>query len=266
LAAPDDKLLFEWKLRDRTVDVTARLYSVEDVFYFWTNDAGWYCIDPAANRIEMSPHDDEVRREQRLWGVPTALCVKNRGDFVLHAAAVEVNGSAILLAAPGRFGKTTLAMAFHRRGHRVLTEDTSCCRSSPEPVLFPGPTSVRLRPDVFDGSAPPGTTIVAIKSDRIHLAINRDRVGDGRPVRIGAVVFLRESEEEIRLERLKGSDALPDLWALMLRLKTDAERRLSFTQLTQLTTSVPVWNLHRPLNVDTLDDVVSHVVGIREQL
>jgi hypothetical protein len=262
LTAPDDTLLMEWTIRDRSADITARLYGVNGLFHFWTNDAGWYRIDTAANRIEMSPYDDEIRREQRLWGVPTALCAKHRGDFVLHAAAVEVDGSAILLAAPGRFGKTTLAMAFHRHGYRVLTEDTACCGSRQGPVLFPGPTSVRLRPDMFDGRAPAGTTVVATKNDRIHLMINPDRVGDGRPVKIGGVVFLRESEDDIQLERLKGGDALPDLWTLMLRFPTEPERRRSFTQLTQLAANVPVWNLHRPLNVDTIDDVVSRVVGV----
>jgi hypothetical protein len=266
LVAPEGTLLFEWTIRDRTADVTARLYRVDGVFHFWTTDAGWYRIDPAVNRIEMSPHEDEIRREQRLWGVPTALCAKNRGDFVLHAAAVEVDGSAILLAAPGRFGKTTLALAFHRHGHRVLTEDTACGGSSPHPVLFPGPTSVRLRPDMFDGHAPAGTTIIARKSDRIHLSINADRIGDGQPVRIGAVVFLRESEEDIRMERLKGSEALPDLWTLGLRFQTPLERRRSFTHFAELAAKVPVWNLYRPLKVGTLDDVVSRVVEGARQL
>ena len=165
VTASEETLLREWTLRDPSADVTARLYGTNGIFQFWTTDAGWDRIDPAARRIEISEHPDEIRREQRLWGVPTALCVKHRGDFVIHAAAVEVDGSAILLAAPGRFGKTTLALAFHRQGYRLLTEDTACCGGSAAPVLFPGPTSVRLRPDMFGGQAPPGTSVVAVRND-----------------------------------------------------------------------------------------------------
>ena len=266
LAAPEGSLVYEWKIRDRSAEITARLYQVDKVFHFWTTDAGWYRIDTVGNRIDMSPWADEIRREQRLWGVPTALCAKNLGSIVLHAAAVEVDGSAILLAAPGRFGKTTLALSFHRSGYRLLTEDTACCNSSPMPVLFPGSRSIRLRPDMFDGQAPAGTTVVAVRNERIDLAIDPDRSGDGGPVPIGGVVFLRESDEDIRLERLKASEVLPDLWTLMLRFQSDAERRRLFQQLSELAASVPVWNLYRPLKVGTLDDVVSRIVEAARQL
>jgi hypothetical protein len=263
LTAPDETLLFEWTLRDPSADVTARLYGANGIFHFWTTDAGWYRIEPAARRIEMSEHSDEIRREQRLWGIPTALCVKHRGDFVIHAAAVEVDGSAILLAAPGRFGKTTLAVAFHSRGYRLLTEDTACCGvMAGRLVLFPGPTSVRLRPDMFDGQAPPGTTVVGVQNDRIHLALSRDRMGDGRPLPIKALVFLRESSEEIFCERVKSSETLPDLWTLTFRFQGDKERRRSFSELARLAATVPVWNLHRPLRVDKLDDVVCRVTEV----
>lgn len=260
LEAGDDTLLHEWTLRDQSSAVTARLYARDRFYHFWTSDAGWYRIDPAALRIEASDHPDEIRREQRLWGIPTVLCAKHRGDFILHAAAAEVDGSAILLAAPGRFGKTTLAMAFHREGYRLLTEDTACCSLTHGPQLFPGPTSVRLRPDMFDGQVPPGTTLAAVRDDRIHIALDSGRMGDGRPVPIKALVFLRESPEKIFLERVKGGEALPDLWTLSFRFQSDAERRRSFSQLAQLAAAVPVWNLHRPLHVANLREVVSRLV------
>ena len=56
------------------------------------------------------------------------LCFRARGDTALHAAAVEVDGQAVVLGAPGTFGKTTLAAAFHAAGHRLLSEDTTCIR------------------------------------------------------------------------------------------------------------------------------------------
>jgi len=253
-------LLLEWTLRDPNADVTARLYDANGVFHFWSSDAGWYRIDPRARRIEMSLHTDEIRREQRLWGIPTALCLMDRGDLVLHAAAVEVNGAAIVLAAPGRFGKTTLALAFHRNGYRLLTEDAACCSLSPKPVLFPGPTCVRLRPDMFDGDAPAGTTVTAIRNDRIHLTLDGDCRGNGEPVPLGAVVFLRESREDVLVQRVQGGEVLPDLWTLALQLHTDTERRRSFSQLTRVAATIPIWNLYRPLQVANLDEVVSTLV------
>jgi hypothetical protein len=259
-APSEETLLFEWTLRDPSSDVTARLYGSDGIFQFWTSDAGWYRIDPATRRIELSEHEDEIRREQRLWGIPAALCYMERGDFALHAAAVEVAGKAIILAAPGRFGKTTLALAFHRQGYRLLTEDTACCSLALEPFLLPGPTSIRLRPDIFDGAAPPGTTVVSVRRDRIHLGLNSNRIGSGKRVPIGALVFLRESSGGTFLERVTTGMAIPDLWTLNFRFQNEAQRRRSFSQLTGLASAISVWNLHRPLRLANLDEVVLQVV------
>ena len=49
---------------------------------------------------------EPVRREERLWGIPAALALIRRGDVAVHAAAVEIDGRALLFAGPGRFGKT----------------------------------------------------------------------------------------------------------------------------------------------------------------
>ena len=85
-------------------------------------------------------------------------------------------------------------------------------------------------------------------------------MGDGRPVPIRALVFLRKSPEKIFLERVKGGEALPDLWTLSFRFQSVAERWRSFSQLAQLAAAVPVWNLHRPLHVANLREVVSRLV------
>jgi hypothetical protein len=260
LDTDDDHPTFTWTLRDPNATVNARLYGREGVFRFWASDAGWYRIDPATATIEMSDHPDDIRKEQRLWGIPTMVCARQRGDLVLHAAAAEIEGGAVLLAAPGRFGKTTLALALHRSGYRLLTEDTACCTSSSAPELYPGPTSVRLRPDMFDGVAPAGTTITAVRDDRIHLALDPDRAGDGRPVPVRGLIFLRESADKVFLEPVKSGEALPDLWTLSLRFRGMDEHRRAFGELGHFASVVPIWNLHRPLRLAALDEVVARLV------
>jgi hypothetical protein len=90
--------------------------------------------------------------------------------------------------------------------------------------------------------------------------MDSERSGGGAAVPIRMVVFLREASDEIRLERVKSGQALPDLWTLGLRFQNEAERRRTFTQLASLAASVPVYNLHRPLTVANLDDVVSRLI------
>ena len=257
---PGSAPLSEWKLQGSNLDVTAKLYGVDNTYSYWISDAGWYHIDPSGRTIRIPEGGDEIIREHRLWGLPTLLCAMQRGDFFLHAAAVEVDRGAVLLAAPGRYGKTTLAMAFHREGHRVLSEDSACCRLTPSPVLLPGPAMLRIRPDMFDGHAPAGTHVVKVNEERIYLALDKNRRGSDDPVPIRAIILLRESANEIHLDRVTAQKSLPDLWALSFRLPNDAARAQSFTQLTGLASRVPIWNLYRPLRVARLSETVSKIV------
>ena len=119
--------LVEWTFRGPDREVRCTLYQIQRAFELWASDMGAYHIDPTVGRIEMPESDDALMREQRMWGVPAALCCMHRGDLPLHAAAVEIESRAVVIAAPGRHGKTTLALAFQRHGYRVLTEDLACC-------------------------------------------------------------------------------------------------------------------------------------------
>ena len=252
--------LLAWKLQGAARDVSAELYAMDDRYGYRISDAGWYEIDTTEGIIRIPEGGDEIVREQRLWGMPTLLCSMRRDDFFLHAAAAEINGGAVLFAAPGRHGKTTLAMAFHREGYRVLSEDSACCRLTPFPSLLPGPAILRIRPDVFDGHPPAGTHVIAVYEDRIYLAMDEIRRGIDDPVPLKGIVFLRESVNEIHLERVLAQRAIPDLWALSFRLPNDASRAQSFRQLTGLVGRVPVWNLYRPLRFGSLAKTVATLV------
>jgi len=252
---PELEPLADWALAGTEYQARATLYRVDRGYEFWTTDAGRYHVDPENGRIEIPATGDEIVREQRLWGIPLMLCYIHRGDFPLHAATVELGSGAVLLAAPSRYGKTTLALAFHRHGYRVLSEDLVCCRPGASCEVLPGPALVRMRTDVYDGP-PPGTHVVVARSDRIYLGLNDDRKGSSAPVPIKAIVFLREADD-LRVEPASASVALADLWALNFRLATSEFRARSFQQLSRLAGSVPTWNVYRPLRLSSLDATVA---------
>jgi hypothetical protein len=254
--------LADWVLAGADPPARASLYRVDGGFQFWATDAGAYHIDFEAGWIEMPRSDDEILREQRLWGVPTALCFLHRGDIPLHAAAVQVGGGAVILAAPTRHGKTTLALAFQQHGYRVLSEDLACCRLDGVPSLLPGPALLRVRPDVYGGAPAPGTRVAAVRPDRVYLVLDDDHKGTSAPVPIQAIVLLRESAEGITITPVASRAALPDLWALSFRPPTDAACARAFTQLARLAGSIPIWNLSRPLRLDALEPTVAAIVSL----
>jgi hypothetical protein len=244
---------------DEAGNVIAEVYPRNGEFDVRIDELGWFRVDPSGPSVAVPPEAEDLRREARLWGIPAVLCFLERGDLPLHAAAVDVDGSALLLAAPGRFGKTTLAGAFLREGHRVLSEDVSCCSDGPS--VFPGPAMLRIRRDMYQRLEFPRTQVVGEDPERIYLTLDEPARGDGSPVPIRGVVFLRRADVSTAIERIPPESAVPDLWALSLNLPTDKSRARCFQGVTRLAAEVPVWNLHRQLAVDRLGETVDRVIS-----
>jgi len=254
-----DSPLIEWKATAaQPFDV--RLHFDGSYYRLWTSDSGWFLVDPNAPAVSIPAGDEPVRREVRLWALPTVLCFLHRGDLPLHAAAVEIEGGAVLLAAPRTFGKSTLAAAFHQAGYRVLSEDTSCIRPA-LPAVVPGPAVLRLRPDVGRSLQLDGLRHVADSAERIHLAVDPAGRGDCAPVPLRAVIVLEEAEE-LRLEQLAAADALRDLWSLSFRMPTETGVKDSFSAVADLVAQVPVWKLSRALRLDQLAPAVERISAV----
>lgn len=251
---PPGELLGEWPLQGTSYPAQAKLFRVPRGYQYWTSDAGSFRVDLEHGRIEIPSEGEPLLREQRLHGMPMILSFRARGDVSLHAAAVEVGSGAVVIAAPSRYGKSTLAFAFQREGHRALSEDLICCRPATAEAI-PGPALFRLRPDVFDRDLPEGLFVAAELPDRIFVGFDAAHSGSGAPVPIKAIVFLRESSE-LGVEEVPRITALKDLWRLSFRTGTEQDRADSFQRLTALAGSVPSWNVYRPLVSSALSETV----------
>jgi hypothetical protein len=258
---PGGRLVTEWTpIPNRRL--WARLYADGPRYLLWVEGYGSFAVDPDAPSVGLpTGGESAVRREERLWGVPTMLCFLRRGDLPLHAASVDVGGEAVLLAAPGYFGKTTLAAGFDAAGYRVLTEDVSCIRLSSEPAVVPGPAMLRVRRDVADRLVLPRARAIAESGDRVHFSLDPERRGDSSPVPLRAVVLLRSGDDGIAMERVPAAEALRDLWPLSFRLPTVEDRARCFDGIVRLAASVRLWNLVRPLRIDELGRVVERIVA-----
>jgi hypothetical protein len=242
----------------RGPDVT--LTAMDDTYVVWVEGVGSFVTRPEIPSIAVSGPAEGIRREARIFGLPAALCFAQRGDLALHAAAIEVEGSALLLAAPGRHGKSTLAAAFLNAGFRPLSEDTTCYRTSPGPSVIPGTALLRIRPDVYERVEFPRARLVAEDEDRAYLVADESGRGDTSPVSLRAVIFLRQGDEEMRMERVPRGSTFPDLWTLSFHFPTDEDRARAFGAITALAGAVPVWNLKRRLSYETLPQLVDHIV------
>ncbi len=242
--------------------VMSRIYRNRSGFRIWAEELGWLQVDTHPARITVPPATDLIRREQRIWGLPMLFCILQRGDVPLHAAAVEVDGRALVIAAPGRFGKTTLAAAFAQAGYRVLGEDLVCLRPGKTLSVIPGPALLRLRTDVADAFRIPGAVEVARDQERVHLAL-RGNAGTCDPLPVAGVALLLEGESSPTLEPVPLSEAVRDLWAVSFNLPTTEDRARCFAAVAGLASSTPVWHITRrrrlqdlPATIECLRDVV----------
>lgn len=250
-------LLGLWNLKGTSYPARARLFRVPGGYEFETTDTGRFTIDLERGRIEVPVMADVMLREQRLHGAPMILSFLSRGDFSLHAAAVELGNGAVILGAPSRFGKTTLAYAFQQAGHRVLSEDLVCCRPSTCEVI-PGPALLRLRPDVYQLNLPEGLFVAGERPDRYFVGFTPEKAGSGAPVPIRGIVFLREGDT-IDVDEADPRIAIKDLWHLSFRLESFEDRADSFRSLTKLAGAVPMWRVTRPLTLEALAPTVEIV-------
>ena len=254
--------VLEWRPRPGN-PFQARLHGVPDRYGVWIDGVGGFGVEPDAPRISVPPSRETVRREERLWGVPAALCFSRRGDVPLHASAVEVDGRALVFCGPGRFGKTTLATAFLRRGYRVLSEDLACVRHTERgPAILPGPAMLRVRPDVAELLGPlEGTREVLRHDERVHLAMEDRLRESGDPVPLAGILILKRGLPDITLYRVEPERFLPELFSVSFNLPSDVERVRSFSGVVDLAGSAPLWLLDRPLEFATLDEVVDRVIA-----
>ena len=252
-------LLQEWKSAEAPRH-PMRVYR-DGALYRVSSDLGWFTVDPLVPSIAVPETDLDIGREQIATVTGMLLCFHAAGDTGLHAAAVEVDGEAIVLAAPGTFGKTTLAAAFWRAGYRVLTEDLVCLRSSNGFSALAGPAMIRLRRDVAEQLDLPDAEVVIETPSRVCFALAGKRRGTSDPVPIRAVVILLPSEDELRLELADKPDAVRDLWTLCGLFPTEEDYERRFNVVADLVEAVPVYNLERALRFHELDRVIERIVG-----
>lgn len=199
------------------------------------------------------------RRETLLWMTPASLAVVHRGDLALHAAAVQADGGAALLTAPGGAGKSSLAAAFWSAGHRVLADDFACCRPGEEPLAFPGPALIRLRPDAFERLELREVRVAARTAGRAHLVLDGERRGDGAGVPLRGIFLLHVAPGATEFARVPPEEAVRALWAMSFFLPDDADRARCFRGLGELVGRVPVWRVSRPLEWDRLPEAVVRI-------
>lgn len=239
-----------------------RVYRDDGTLSVQIGESHWFQVEADVPRITVWPTSQPRRREMMLWTTPAALGVVGRGDLALHAAVVEVDGKGLLFTAPSGSGKTTMAAAFLSAGYRVLSEDFGCCRLGEQPVVLPGPALVRVSREAASRLDLSQLYVADEDKRKVHFALDHAARGDGTPVPLSDIVFLRRGDCEAELSRAAPADALRDLWAMSFHSPERGYGARCFHKLADLVGRVPAWNLSRKLDWVSLPKVVERAAAL----
>jgi hypothetical protein len=118
-----------------------------------------------------------------------------------------------------------------------------------------------MRPDVYAGAPPKGMEAVAVRPDRVFLAPPVGERGTTAPLPIRGICLLREGET-LRSDPAQPLEVVKDIWHLGFRMPTAEGRSESFRHVTRLATTVPVWNVQRPMKLELLSDTVELIASL----
>ena len=186
----------------------------------------------------------------------------DEGSFVVHAGAVRVGSSAVMIMGHSGRGKSTLTASFDRAGHALLGDDAMVVSSlADRPAVRAVYRSLRLFPDSIDalmpGAATAGPVAHFTTKERIDVAIGGE-LADA-PVRVAAMFALAADTEDgtIAIRTMTAAETCMMLvegsFALDPSDVDQARRRLD--DASALARAVPAFEIAYPREFERLPEV-----------
>ena len=208
---------------------------------------------------DAKPEDVELY----LTGAMFGALLHQRGLFPLHAAAVDLAGTAVAIAGPSGAGKSTLTATLVEGGATFLTDDSSVLEFSDGVSLWPGPSrlkldhrSIGLLPDRPGALAPAGGT-----RGKFHRPVS-SAAPSSRPVRLGRVYLLTDGSGPPRAERVVGLEAvaaIADQAHFLAFAVTMGLNQQVFQLAARAVNHVEVFRLIRPRGLEHLPAIVAAI-------
>jgi len=243
-------------------DSTGRADAHETVLLF--EPAGAFCIRGGQEIvIDRKPAAADSAVRLYLLGPVLAVLLHQRGLIVLHASATIIGGEAVAFVAEKGTGKSTLAAAFHARGHGIVADDlVPVDVDTPTgPMVHPGFPQLKLFPEAAAQLGDCGTDLPKLLDDYDKRARRSDRDFPQHQLPIRRVYVLRNGEEE-RIEPMAGQAAFAQIvrhsFVLPLLQATNTQG-IHFRQAVRLASLLKVQTLHRRRSLSLLPEVVRMV-------
>jgi hypothetical protein len=202
-----------------------------------------------------------------VFGLVLSVWSEWAGRPVLHAATVEVGGSAVGFLGRSGVGKSSLTLEFLKNGHRVLGDDQLILQRMPDGVsAVPAIPWLKLAPDVVSRSGfdPALLPLIHSASDKSRLDIKEGEWPED-PVPLGPIYLVERGghQPEVVIESIAPSPSLFELIRHTYVPRTVAASGVAGARLSIVADAVQqggVWRLRYPNGVEWLPKVRAAVV------
>ncbi|MBE9041275.1 hypothetical protein IQ235_10835 [Oscillatoriales cyanobacterium LEGE 11467] len=173
----------------------------EGMYVFWKSVGTFFIQQGRTISIDPDPDADADRLRLFILGAAIGVILHQRGYFVLHASAVEIDGKAAVFIGNKGWGKSTMAATLHARGHRLIGDDVVALdlNDNTRPVVLPAFPQLKLWPDAVESLGGDPENLPRLVP---HLEKRDRRVREGfidRTVPLGHIFLLGKGETvEIR--------------------------------------------------------------------
>ncbi|MFK7945348.1 MAG: hypothetical protein AB8B85_20900 [Paracoccaceae bacterium] len=200
-----------------------------------------------------------------LMGSAIGMLFHQRGQLILHGAAVAHASGVTLFTGPSGAGKSTLAAHLAARGNAVLGDDTLplFADNVGVPTAWPGARMFKLCTDAAETL--PDTTTWSIAGAYEKVFARNAAPAPEQPLPLRDIVLLERGEGAPKLTPVEGLQAVALIAQNTYRPEylrlINAESR-HFEQIAALTAHVRTWRLIRPWDAakvpETLDMLEAH--------
>lgn len=209
----------------------------------------------AGREIRVTPVPGADTELIRLYieGMMMAVLLHQRGFYVLHASVVEIRGRGVAFVGHIGAGKSTIALALQRCGHRLIADDNAAIDRLPEPAVIPAFPRVKVYPAIAQALGIAEDDLTALHASQVKKTRLMDGEFPREPVPLDRIYTLsRDGEPGIKslapaeafIELIKNS--IPTRWGL-------PGGREQMTTTATLLREVPVYGVR---TFDGLDDII----------
>lgn len=198
-----------------------------------------------------------------LIGSAFGILLHQRGQVVLHASGVRVDGRAVLFLGASGAGKSTLAAALSQRGYPLVADDfcAAAIDAAGVPLVWPDGRLPRLWSQAIGQLGLAGRPARAVRGRLNKFHVDLPVEGSDEPLPVAAIYALREARAPLRpgIEEpnLVDSAMLLERNAYRPRLVAQMEQRPRYFQLAAaIGNKARVFQLTRAFDYAALPEVI----------